>query len=213
MVTLQTVEIPGLREAIKREARVRDTAFLDGMEIVCGVEVHPLSLRRLIWLEQAKNGFIVPFRFDSDDEFLAHALQVIYFCTPAFKMPTTPKTKLLDVFWEGYRQNRFFAKALRSGTPKQIVEDIKAWIGDAFMDTPAGGGSNEVPRPSYVSYPASIVDKFAEAGFTFTYDEIMDMPLVRLWQFWRLAGKRLNSLTLTNPSDDIAVNHIAGVKL
>lgn len=210
MVTLQTVEIPGYREAVKREAQVRDTAFLDGLEIVCGVEVCPLSLRRLIWLEQAHNGFVCPFRFDTDEEYLAHALQVVYFCSPKFKLPQSPKLGFMWVFLNGIRQDRFFNKTLRHGTPAQIVNEIQDWIKDAFMDSPAGGSG--VSHASYASYPAYIVDRFAEAGLPFTYDQIMDMPLRRLWQFWRISAKRINGVSLTNPSDEIATNHLAGVK-
>lgn len=213
MVKLETVEIPGLREAIKRESHIRDTAFLDGMELVCGVEVVPLSLRRLIWLEQARNGFIVPCRFDSDEECLAHALQLVYFCTPDFNIPKSPKIGFWKMFMDGYRQHGFFRKALRSGTPEVIVKEVEAWLNDAFMDSPAGGGSNEVQGPSYASYPAYIVDKFAAAGLPFTYDQIMDMPLRRLWQHWRVAVRRVDEITLTNPSDDLATKVLAGGNL
>lgn len=212
MVTLETVEVPGLREAIKRESRVRDTAFLDGAEIVCGVEAHPLSLRRLIWLEQAHNGFVVPWRFESDQEVLGHALQLVYFCTPRFSPPKSPKFIFWESFRDGMRQQAFFRKALRAGTPEVIVKEIEAWLADAFMDSPAGGGNNEVKGSSYASYPAYVVDLFAAAGLQFSYDEIMDMPLRRLWQHWRVAVKRLHGATLTNPSDELVTNHLAGVK-
>jgi hypothetical protein len=56
------------------------------------------------------------------------------------------------------------------------------------------------------------VDKFAEAGLPFTYQEIMDMPMRRLWQFWRIAVRRVNEAHLSNPSDDLATKVIAGVK-
>ena len=90
MVTLQTVEIPGYREAVKKEQRIRDTAFLDGRELVCGIEVFPLSLRRMVWLEQAHNGFFCPWKFEEENELLAHSLQVLYFCRPAFRIPSRP---------------------------------------------------------------------------------------------------------------------------
>lgn len=212
MVTLQTVEVPGLREALKRESGIRDTAFLNGLEVVCGVEAHPLSLRRLIWLEQAHNGFVVPWRFESEEEMLSHALQIVYFCTPKFTIPKSPKYSFWASFGDGMKQQAFFRKALRSGTPEVIIKEIEAWLGDAFMDSPAGGGNNEVRGPSYASYPAYVVDKFADAGLPFTYDQIMDMPLRRLWQHWRVAVKRIDGAILTNPSDDLATKAIAGMK-
>lgn len=211
MVTLETVYIPGLREAIQRETRIRDTAFLEGNEVVCGVEVVPLSLRRLIWLEQAKNGYVVPCRFDNDQELLAHALQIVYFCTPKFKLPTSPKLGFWRMFWEGARQARFFRKVLRSGSPTSIVKEIDEWVSDSMMDAPSGGGTSEVPPVSYASYPAYVVDRFAEAGLPFTYEQILDMPLRRLWQHLRVASKRVHDATLTNPSDDLATKKLAGV--
>lgn len=212
MVTLQTVEIPGYREALQRESRVRDTAFLDGLEVVCGVEVYPLSLRRIVWLEQAQNGFIVPWIFDSDSELLAHALQILYFSTPEYRPPTSPKFGFWRAFGEGYRQHRFFGKLKRDKKAEDIIKEIQEWVADAFMDRPNGGGSSEVAGPSYAGYPAYIVDKLGAAGLPFAYDEIMDMPLRRLWQHWRIAVRRIDEATLTNPSDEVATNYIAGVK-
>ncbi len=78
------------------------------------------------------------------------------------------------------------------------------------MDSPAG--SSGVAHVSYASYPAYIVDKFAGAGLPFTYDQILDMPLRRLWQHWRLASRRLDETPLTNPSDELAAQHINSLK-
>jgi hypothetical protein len=210
MVTLETVQVPGYADAVRKEARLRDTAFLDALEIVCGIEVVPMSLRRLIWLEQARNGFVVPCRFDNEDEMLAHALQVVYFCRPSFKVPTTPMYSFWRAFRDGVGQHVFFRKALRSGAPEVIIKEVEEWLADAFMDSPAGS-SEGVPQASYASYPAYIVDKFGEAGLTFTYSEIMDMPLRRLWQHYRMALRRVNDAKLTNPSDEIRANFVAGV--
>lgn len=210
MATLQTVPIPGYADAVKRENRLRDTAFLDGHEIVCGVEVVPLSLRRLIWLEQARNGFVVPCRFESEQEMLAHALQCVYFCLPEFEPPKSPRFSFWQAFQDGVNQRAFFRKALRAGAPDVIVQEVEAWLREAFMDAASSAGSrSEIPCQSYASYPAYIVDAFAGAGLPFTYDEIMDMPMRRLWQHWRVAMRRVHGVTLTNPSDQLAVEHLA----
>lgn len=210
MATLQTVPIPGYAEAIKRETTLRDTAFLDGRELVCGVEVLPLSLRRLIWLEQARNGFVVPCRFESEAEMLAHALQCIYFCLPEFEPPKSPQFSFWRAFQDGVSQRVFFRKVLRAGSPEVIVAEVEAWLREAFFD--AGGSAvnaGEVAGQSYASYPAYITDAFAAAGLPFTYAEIMDMPLRRLWQHRRVALRRVHGVALTNPSDALAVEHLA----
>lgn len=212
MVALQTVEIPGYREAIRKERKVRDAAFLDGNEIVCGVEVRPLCLRRAIWLEHAMNGFVVPCRFDNEAEMLAHGLQVLFFCSPQFEVPASPRLSFWRSFRDGWREQMFLRQVLRGKKSAALLDEIEAWMTDSFMDSPAGGGNNEIAPPSYASYPALIVDKFAEAGLPFTYDQILDMPLRRLWQHWRIASARIDGASLNNPSDEIAVKHLAGVR-
>ena len=208
MVTLQTVEIPGFREAVKREAHVRDTAFLDGLELVCGVEVVPLSLRRLIWLEQAHNGFVVPWRFDDDGEMFAHAVQFLFFMRPDYSPPKSAKESFWQSFCSGMKEQLFINRMARSNRDEMLGE-LSEWIKSAFMDAPNAGGS--VRTAPYASYPALVVDLFAEAGLPFTYTEIMDMPLARLWQHWRIAARRVKDLPLTNPSDDLATKVIAGI--
>jgi hypothetical protein len=154
----------------------------------------------------------VPCIFDDDQEYLAHSLQLVYFCTPSFRPPVSPKFGLWKTFREGMRYHAFFRKALGSGSAEAIIKEVREWLSDAFMDAPAGGGDNAVSPPSYASYPTYIVDRFAEAGLPFSYDEIMDMRLSRLWQHLRIANNRVRGTTLTNPSDDLATKFVAGVK-
>jgi hypothetical protein len=115
-------------------------------------------------------------------------------------------------FWRSFRDGwseQMFVRKVMRGTPRgRIFHEVAEWLSDALMDAPSGG-SDEVKPPSYASYPVYIVDLFAEAGFTFTYREIMEMPLRRLWQHMRIANRRLKHTTLTNPSDQIAVDYIA----
>lgn len=209
MVTLQTVEIPGYREAVRREMRVRDSAFLGGKELVCGVVVSPLSLRRLIWLEQARNGHVVPCTFDNLTEACAHAIQVLYFCSDAFRLPDSPRRTLFKAWRENYAMARFIYRVRRGRDQVAIVREVREWLEEAFQDAPAGGGG--VTAAGHAAYPAYIIDRFGEAALPFTEAEVMDMPLKKLWQHWRLAGRRLHGTALTNPSDDLACNHLAEV--
>ena len=210
MVKLETVEIPGLREAIKREARVRDTAFLDGLEIVCGVEVVPLSLRRLIWLEQSHNGFVVPWKFDDDSEAFAHAIHFLFMMRPNYAPPKSPKRSFWGDFVTGLKE-MVFIKRMAKKDRGQVVDELNQWLADSFMDAPSAG-AGEVKTVPYASYPAYVIDLFAEAGLPMSVSEILDMPLARLWQHWRVASRRVKDTTLTNPSDTLAVEHIARIK-
>lgn len=209
-ITLPVVEVPGYREQVRKERTIRDEAFLGGDELVCGVVVHPLSLRTAIFLEQAENGFMIPFRFDSDMEQVAHALQVLYFCSPEWSPPESPAYSAWRTFKEGYRAQRFQRRALRAaGDLDSLIDGVQDWINNSCMDCQSVGSSSGVPKQSYASHPAHLVDLFGAAGLTFTYDQIMDMPLKRLWQHWRLAAHRVYEAKLSNPSDTLATDHIA----
>lgn len=207
MVAFPTVEIPGYREAVKKERTLRDSAFLECNEILCGEEVAPLSLRRLIWLEQAHNGFVCPWRWESDDEVIGHAIAFVYFLKPSFRPPSKARWTFWDAWRAGYNQHRFAVKMLRRHKPEEIVGEVGQFINDAFMDAPVGGSSN-IASQSYASYPAYIFDRFGEAGLTYTPEQIMDLPLKRLWQHMRVAAARIHDLKLTNPSDELAVRYI-----
>lgn len=207
MVTLPTVEIPGYADALRREHEIRTSAFLGANEVVCGVEVRPLSLRTLVRLEVAMNGFVVPCRFDDDSEAIAHALQVIWFCRPKFDA-TFGVGSRFGMFRSGIEIQTFILRTtlVHWRDRLKIAHEVKAWIRDAFMDAPKGDGSQFSRRQSFATYPAHIIDTLHGYGIKATMDEIMDMPLKRLWQHWRVAVKRENpKYPLVNPSDEIAV--------
>ena len=189
---------------------MRDTAFLDGLESLCGVEVRPLCLERLIILEQAQNGLCVPYIFENEAEMLAHALQVIYYNRPAFTPPSSPHIGMWASLSEGISRQIFIRRMVRRKVRFTIIQEVQEWISDAFMDAPSG--NSQKLRPSYASYPVYIFDLFAEAGLNFTYKEVMQMPLRRLWQYFRIANRRLNGVAITNPSDNLAVAHVANNK-
>lgn len=208
MVALQTVEIPGFREAVARERKLRDRAFLGGNEIVCGVVVRQLSLRTLIMLEHAENGFVIPYKYDTGLELISHAMQVLWFSRVEWTPPEVKPYSFWSTFRESVKQHRFQRNLLRTRKPLQIIDEVQEWIDESFFDSPAGV-STPIYQPSYVSYPAHVVDLFADARLPFSYDDVMDMPLKRLWQHWRLAAHRVYSRPLTNPSDKIAVEHLS----
>lgn len=209
MVPLPRVQIPGYAEAVKRERELRDTAFLGGNELVAGVECRPFSLRHLAYLEAARNGFVVPCRFFDEEEMLAHALQVLWICRKGFRAPDSPRIGRLGLWRMTAAQQLFVVRVLWNHSGADVVKAVEDWLRDAFMDAPTGS-ADAITTTSYTATQAMFLDKFAEAGLPFTYDEVMDMPMRRLWQHWRLAVRRVNDVKLTNPSDEVAVAHLAG---
>ncbi len=208
MVTLNKVEIPGFGEAVRKERQIRDRAFLGGNEILCGIIVRPLSLRTALYLEHSENGFFLPFRYDDGVEVVSHALQVLWYSRPGWSLPKIRIPSLARSFVDGYRLRAFEFRMLSQMDGPSIVREVTEWVNEAMIDCPPGN-SDGGARPSYASHVAHLVDVFAAANLKFTYDEIMDMSLKRLWQHWRLAANRVYDVKLTNPSDELAVQSIA----
>jgi hypothetical protein len=165
-------------------------------------------MRTVILLEQAMNGFMVPCRFVNSSEATAHAIQVLYFSRPSFAAPSSPVYSYWAAFRDGIRRHRFIERVTRRNDWESVVRGVREWMDDSLMDVPTGGGDG-VPSASYASWPAYVFDLFAEAGLQFSQDEIMEMPLKRLFQHCRLAARRVRGTALTNPSDEIAVGHLA----
>lgn len=208
MVSLQQVEIPGYSAALKREAEVRETAWLNGNEIVAGIEVRPLNLGTVILLERARNGFLVPCRFDNGQEVVAHAIQVLYFSRPEFRVPQLSDLGFLSRLFESVRRQRFIDRIARKADYDALVREVREWLDDAFMDCPSGS-SDGVNTPSHAASPAYVLDLLAAGGYQFSAEQIMAMPLRRLWQMMRLASRRLYGSAISNPSDDVAVKYLA----
>ena len=209
MVALPTVPIPGFQAAVKKERFLRDAAWLDANDILCGEIVVPLSMRRMIWLEQAHNGFICPWRWENDDELIGHALALVWFLRPQFRPPSVGETSFIKSWVQATTEHRFRVRVLGRMDPRALVEEVEEFLADAFMDAPTGGNGSNISGASYAAWPAYVFDKFADAGLTHTPDQILDMPIKRLWQHMRVALARCNDVKLSNPSDEIAVEHIA----
>jgi len=207
MVSLHTVEIPGYREALKREREARSAAWLGGTQELCGEQVLPLTMRRVVLLERAMNGFVVPCRFFNSDEAAAHALQVIYYCKPGFREPKGTRRPFWATVAENIRIARLTQRVMRRNSAVEVITEVREWMDDAFADAPGGGGDG--PDHPIASWPAYIMDCLAAGGYRFGADEALDMPLTRLWQLCRVGLKRAGA-QFSNKSDELAANYLAG---
>ena len=80
------------------------------------------------------------------------------------------------------------------------MADAKAYLDDAFQDSPSGEGGESV---SYYSFAASIVDVFG-TEYGWRESDVLDMPLKRLWQYLNAIRKRHNPDSIMfNPSDRV----------
>jgi len=200
--SLQFVEIPGFRDACKREAAVRRAAWCHAHTQIAGVRVRLLTLRDMVLLEEMGNGFFNPWRFDSDEEFFGHCAQLVWWLSDCPK-PKTSETRWLQpkVAYMRTRLLRFL-----SDRPQQLAADVRQYLEDSFLDAPKGAAGNGQP---IAAAPAYIMDTLAAGGYAMPQDEVLDMPVTRLWQLLRVAARRVFGMPATNYSDQLACEYLA----
>lgn len=202
---LQRVEIPGLADAVKREQRVRREAWVHVRHEIAGIPVRSLTLRDMEVLEELKNGFFCPWRFDSDEEYLSHCAQLVWWLSDCPK-PERYRSTWRDLFTAKPRRELIEKLAAK---PRELARDVAAFMRDQFMDAPKGAADSM--GVAAAAGPAYIFDTLAAGGYSFKEDEILDMPLPRLWQLVRLVQRRVFGLPLTNPSDKLAADYLASM--
>lgn len=200
---LPRVEVPGLSEARRRERAIRESAFIDVPHWICDIPVRAFTLRHLLILDQLKNGFIVPCEYERPSERVAHALQFIWVCSAWYTVPTS----YLQLLWMRYQRWKFIRHAERLPA-LAVFASIEAYQADAFYDGPKMM-PGEPTGISYFCYIVGIVDALYAAGYPWSEQQILDMPLARLWQYHSLAQhRRFPDVPLSNPSDRVAVEFI-----
>lgn len=208
--SLEYLEVPGLAEARQKEALLRDRAFLPIEPAIAGIPVKPFCLRHLLALDYLKNGFVVPCQFERPSERVAHAIQFLGIVSPLSDI--APGAFLgLRVWFRGYIARRFIRRVLKASAA-EVFTGIAAYLDEAFYDCPrrAPGSSSQFSQIASASFMASMVDDLIGAGYAWSEEAIFNLPLVRLWQYWRMSLKRLDpDLTMSNPSDRLSDEYIA----
>lgn len=197
------VEIPGFAEAVKREQAVRRQAWAGVRLSICGVKVRDLTLRDLETLEELQNGFFCPWRFDTDLEYLAHCAQLVWYLSDA------PKPTSESVGWESVKAMRYRRRLNErlAGDPARLARETRDFLHRQFMDAPKG--SSESMSAATAAGAAYVIDTLAAGGYSLPLDELLDLPLPKLWQLVRLVQRRVFGHPLTNPSDKLATDYLA----
>jgi hypothetical protein len=171
-------KIPGLKQAIDRERDIRDQSFLDIPESLCGVEVKPLTLRKLVALGQVGSPFVVGGVVK-----LYHAWAFMVIASEA----------------RGLTKWAVFRKIAKSPS-QDVVKAITNFIDETFQDSPPNSKSEAT---SYYSYAAAMVDVFA-SEYGWSEEEVLDIPLKRTFQYLKAITKRNRpNAILFNPSDKV----------
>ena len=203
---LQFVEIPGFRDALKREARIRREAWCATHTEIAGVRVRLLTLRDMVILEQLENGFFAPWQFDSEEEFIGHCAHLVWWLSYCPK----PAQDARSWFQPRVMAARHRLIAHLKKRPQDLARGVRAYIDESFLDSPRGSGSGGQP---IAATPAYIADTLAAGGLFTTIDEMMDMPVTRLWQLLRVSARRVYGVPASNASDKLACDYLARANL
>src|SRR5690349_17989316 len=75
-------QIPGYREAVEKEREIREMAFLDFPELICGIEVKPLSTWHLALLDTIHS----PFLTGETEIVLADCAMFCWMVSPGYQL-------------------------------------------------------------------------------------------------------------------------------
>lgn len=171
------MQIPGLHEAIEREARVRASAcWPDYTTELCGVPVRLMTLRDLMFLDLASNPFICGGVPTGED-----IAQFLWIISPEFGA-------LRDRFghrvgWREKWAKRRHTRSLRDIPTGEAIEAIQAYLEEIFLDSPPSVSSVDSEAP-VMHFSASLVSSIAIA-FSWSREAIERLPIPLIYQYVR----------------------------
>jgi hypothetical protein len=187
MPLLKFSDVPGLREAIKRENDIRDASFLDLTANICGVQIRQMTPRDLLILDGIGN--------------------------PLMSGGLPSPAQLADFLWklspryqEGNSVRRFlFGRSIRRLDYIEAVRACFKYVDETFQDSPASSGYSSTP---YVGWCAHLICSLSsnpvEAEMW-----ILNTPLKRLFQYLKVIRRRNDpEATTHNPSDKVKGDYL-----
>jgi hypothetical protein len=181
-------QIPGLREAVDHERYVRELAYLELPESICGIDVAPLTLGHVLKLGVVGNPFVVGGNLGLTD-------------AAALLVALTGHTR-------GWRR-WIMLRRLGEYEFRQIAGEIIGFIEEAFQDAPASSG--DLGGTSYFSSATSLVDLFARE-YGWSERDILAIPVKRLFQYIKAITRHHNpDAVMFNPSDKVRGQWLAQI--
>lgn len=187
-------QFEGYAEAREAEYQFRLEAWLGLENPICGVEVAPLTLRRLLLLAAAGNPFVCDRQQDFKFE-PYHIAEFLWVCSQSFIEGPGKRAE---------RARRRFYRSIRRLRYLEAVGPIEEYIDRSYFDL-VSGGSSDVSAPK-TGWVASIAHR-AASSYGWGLSEIMDTPLRQIWQLDRcqLASDPETANLLSNPLSDKVV--------
>lgn len=177
-------KIPGYRAAVERENALRDAAFLDLPERICGFEVRPLTPSLFIALDGAGSPFVSGGPAEPAD------VSVFLWAI------STEYTRCDEA------RSRFITRT-RAVEFSAACKEISDYLADAFQDCPPTSAAEGCEIIPYASWTSAVIDLLA-SEYGWGQAEILGMPLKCVFQYVRRIQKRRNpGKTLFNRSDTV----------
>ena len=180
---------PGYKEALAREAQIRAEAWLGIEEPICGIEIGPLTLRKILYLEIAGNAFISP---------VPGKEPAMYDCALFLWVASSDFSET-----DHKARERFYQEPFLECKVDEAVQGINELLERTWFDLPGGQPSSGHKTP--VTYwMAGYVHAFS-SSYNWNLDTIMDSPLRQMLQLYRcmmIEGNPEAAFTLPNPLTD-----------
>ena len=189
--------MPGYAEAVARETRIRDEAFFDVCERICGVEVLPLTPELADALQAVESPFFVGRREPVETD----VALFFWICSPQFvpgcRLTWWKPSTWIQKFKQSLRQRRVIA-SIRHLNFGEACKAIEQYVDLSFIDAP--GGSKQ-RRISFVSWKASLIHFIAEA-YGWDEQKIRTTSFKKLFQYQRSIRLSRGMGPLINPYSD-----------
>ena len=176
-------EIPGYAAALAWEAAERERSFLDLPHELCGVEVCPLTLRRLVTLITAGSPFFCGL---DGPPTLAQVGVFLWALSPGYS-PADDDGRTV-----------FIARLLNGDRLDDLpacVAEIGEYLDAAFNDAPAEEVGKAGSRGGQSEPAASFVHSYVHAVaavYHWSEDAILNLPLSRLFGYLRKIAEHLD---------------------
>lgn len=200
------LDIPGYAEAVHKERKIRDAAFLPVNESIGAFPVVPMTLGQF----DALRSIVSPLLSESRIPSPVQIVQFLWFLNPDYKgqaapsrflkqcrgfIPPTPpilKTKKAMITY-GQKVELAMKEA------QKMIAICREYVEESTMDFPASGSKS---HKSYYSDVAGLCHIFAKE-YGWTDQKTINTPLKRLLQFINAMKEGSDKSSVCNPSDRI----------
>lgn len=188
--------IPGYREAVENESRLRDAAFLNLPELIADIRVKALTPKHLLLLTLRKSPLVVGGDISVDD-----LLLFVWVVSEDFDPKDEEKRKAI------------VSKCLET-SPENLMKECADYLNLAFYDSntgvsPSSKDSTHKSNAIYVSNVSLLVDLFA-SEYGWTPDIVLNLSYKQIWQLVRSIHMRHdNKVIMFNQSDNVKSQWLA----